>query len=157
VAALTLVLIGRLPAAGGRLGLDVKLTTTPTGELAVAPVGRVAAAESLLPGEGELRGRVTLQSVVAKPLVVRVRQLPSLGDADRALQVRVLVDGQTLYDGPAGGLRRATRASVRLRPRATALLDVRAWLPADAGGGWSGRNVTLPLEYVTSIDGKVRR
>src|SRR3954447_26229541 len=103
VAALTLVALGQLPAAGGTLGLDVLVTTLPTGELAVAPVGRVGSATALCPGAGELRGRVTLQSQADDALTVRVRQRPSIGDADRALRVRLTAAGPTLYEGSAGG------------------------------------------------------
>src|SRR4051795_8987497 len=98
VAAATLVAIGWLPTAGGVLGLDVVVTATPTGELAVTPAGRVAAAESLRPGQGELRGRITLQSEARAAMSVRVRQRPSLGDADRALRIRLASGGRVLYD-----------------------------------------------------------
>lgn len=158
VAAATLVAIGRLPGPDrGPLPLEAKLTTMPTGELAVSPVGPVSRAAGLLPGRGQLRGRITIQSQVATPMTVRVRQRPSLGDADSALRVTVRSGATVLYDGPAGGLRRASPAAVRIAPRRSVVLDVRTWLPADASAGWSGRRVTLPLEYVSAIDGKVRR
>src|SRR4051794_7998733 len=116
VAALTLVAIGQMPAAGGTLGLDVLVTTLPTGELAVAPVGRVGSATALFPGRGQLRGHVTLQSQTDDALTVRVRERPSIGDADRALRVRVASAGTTVYDGSAGDLRRASRGAVRIAP-----------------------------------------
>jgi hypothetical protein len=157
VAAATLVAIGWLPSAGGALGLDVVLTATPTGELAVTPAGRVASAKALQPGEGELRGRVTLTSEVGAAMTVRVRQRPSLGDADRALRVRLSSGARVLYDGSAGGLRRPAPRFLRIGPHGTTVLDVRAWLPRDAPEGWSGRSVTLPLEYVVAIRGRSRR
>src|SRR3954447_20053878 len=156
-AGLTLVALGRLPAAGGTLGLDVLVTTLPTGELAVAPVGRVGAGTALFPGRGQLRAHVTLQSQTDGPLTVRIRQRPSIGDADRALRVRVTSAGTTLYEGPAGGLRTASRGAVRIAPHGTGTLELRAWLPRGAPEGWRGRSVTLPLEYVSSIGGRVRR
>jgi len=157
VAAATLVAIGWFPRTGGVLGLDLKVTTLPRGELAVAPVGDVALAEALQPGEGELRARITLESQAAAPATVRVKQRPSIGDADDALRVQLTASGRMIYDGSAGGLRRPTRKGVEIAPHGSAVLDVRAWLPADAAGGWTGRSVTLPLEYVVSIRGKVRR
>jgi hypothetical protein len=157
VAAATLVAIGRLPAGGGVLGLDVKVTSAPTGELAVAPAGTVATAAGLQPGEGELRGRVTLQSEASKPLDVHVRQLPSMTDADRSLRVRLSSAGRVVYDGTAGGLRSASKGSVRIASHGAAPLDIRAWIPPDADGGWTGRSITLPLEFVVDVHGKRRR
>ena len=157
VAAASLVVIGWFPATGGVLGLDVKVTTLPTGKVAVAPVGDVASAVALQPGQGELRARITLESQAAAPVAVRVKQRPSIGDADDALRVRLSAGGRTLYDGSAGGLRRPTRRSVTIPPHASTVLDVRAWLPGDAGGGWTGRSVTLPLDYVVSVKGKERK
>jgi hypothetical protein len=157
VAAATLVAIGWMPGAGGTLGLDVRVEATPTGELAVSPAGPVASAAGLRPGQGELRGRVTLLSQVGRAMTVRVRQRPSLGDADDALRVQLSSGGRVIYDGTAGGLRRPTRTRLSIAARGSAALDVRAWLPAHAPGGWSGRSVTLPLEYAVSIGGKRRR
>jgi hypothetical protein len=157
VAAATLVAIGWLPNAGGVLGLDVLVTATPTGELGVTPAGQVAAADALQPGQGELRGRITLQSAARAAMTVRVRQRPSLGDADRALRIRLTAAGRVLYDGTAGGLRQPTAAAIPIAPYAAASLDVRAWLPKDAPEGWSGRSVTIPLEYEVSIRGRKRR
>src|SRR4051794_29586879 len=128
VAAATLVAVGWLPSRGGTLGLDLLVTTSPTGELAVAPAGRVGSVQALQPGEGDLRGRVQLQSQTNDAMTVHVRQRPSLGDADRALRVRLVAAGRVIYDGTAGGLRQATRAALTIAPHATSTLDVRAWL-----------------------------
>jgi hypothetical protein len=157
VAAATLVAIGRLPSGGGVLGLDVKVTSGPTGELAVAPAGTVASAAGLQPDQGELRGHVMLQSQARVPLAVHVHQLPSMTDADRSLHVRLASGRQVIYDGTAGGLRGATKRSLRIAPHGAAPLDIRAWLPPDADGGWTGRSITLPLEYVVDVHGKRRR
>jgi hypothetical protein len=151
VAALTLVALGRLPAAGGTLGLDATLTTQPTGELAVAPTGRVITAAGLEPGGGALTARIALANQVTAPVAVRVRARPSIADADAALRVRIRAGAVTLYDGPAGGLRQVSSSSVRIQPHGGTALDVRAWVPTGAPDGWQGRSVTLPLEYVTSV------
>jgi hypothetical protein len=150
VAALTVVVLGRLPASGGALGLDATLTTQPTGDLSVARAGRVATAAALQPGGGELRAEAIVASQVDRPLAVRVRVRPSIADADGALHVRVRAGAVTLYDGPAGGLRKASRGAATIAPHGNLALDVRAWLPPRAPDGWEGRSVTLPLEYVTS-------
>ena len=117
----------------------------------------MASVAGLEPGQGELRGRVTLQSEARVPLDVRVRELPSMADADRSLHVRLSSAGRVVYDGTAGGLRSATKASVRIAPHGAEPLDIRAWLPPDAEGGWTGRSITLPLEYVVDVHGKRRR
>jgi hypothetical protein len=157
VAAVTLLAIGRVSATGGELGLSATLATGPTGELAVAPVGRVAWAQGLRPGEGELRGRVVVRSEAAATLEVRVRARPSMADADASLLVEVRSGPKTLYRGSAGGLRTASPVALRLPARAEAALDVRAWLPAGAQPGWAGRSITFPLEYVTRDSHGFRR
>jgi hypothetical protein len=157
VSALTLALIGRLPASGEPLGLSATLSTGPTGELAVAPVGRVASATGLLPGGGGLRGHVLIESQVDRTLSVRVRVRPSIADADQALHVRLASGALVLYDGPVGGLRVATAREVSVAPHGHVGLDVRAWLPSAAPAGWRGRSVTLPLEYASSMNGRMRR
>jgi hypothetical protein len=157
VAAVTLVAIGRVPAGTTAPALDATVTTEPTGELVVAPVGLVAHAADLEPGKGTLAGRVALRNQTDAPLSVRVRMRPSISDADGVLQVRVLAPSGVLYSGPAGGLRRASAHAMTMRPRSDTTLSLSAWVPADAGSGWRDRRVALPLEYVTSIRGKVRR
>jgi hypothetical protein len=157
VAAVTLVAIGRMPAGSGPLALDVAVTTGPTGELAVEPAGRVAAVTGLEPGGNSLHGRVTLQNQTDSPLAVRVRARPSISDADRALQVRLGGSAGDLYSGPAAGVRRFSRRPLLIEPRGSAIVDVAAWLPSGAREGWRGRDVTLALEYRTSVRGQVRR
>jgi hypothetical protein len=157
VAAATLAAIGRIPAGTAPFALDATVTTGQTGELRVAPAGRVAAATALAPGKGTLHGRVAVQNITAAPVAVRVRMRPSISDADQALQVRVTGPDGVLYSGPAGGLRRPSPRALAIASQKTTTLDVTGWVSPSAGNGWRGRNVTLPLEYVTSIRGKVRR
>ncbi|MEA2449818.1 MAG: hypothetical protein QOG63_1750 [Thermoleophilaceae bacterium] len=153
VAAVTLVLLGRLPHGATPLALDATVTTGPTGELAVEPAGPVASVAGLRPGAGALRGSVRLENQTDAALVVHVRVRPSIADADAALQVRV----GDLYSGPAGGLRAFSTRALRLAPHAAAELPLSAWLPAGSPEGWRGRSVTLPLEYQSTIAGAVRR
>jgi hypothetical protein len=157
VAAVTLVALGRIPAGSGPLVLNVDVTTAPTGELAVEPAGRVAAVTGLAPGGGALRGRVTLRNQTDAPLAVRVRARPSISDADISMQVTLSGSAGELYSGPAAGLRRFSRRALSLEPRGSAVVDVAASLPPGAPEGWRGRDVTLPLEYRTSVRGQVRR
>ena len=157
VAAATLVATGRVPAGAAPLGLDATLTTNPTGELAVAPIGRVVAASALRPGTGSLHGRVTVQNQTAAKLAVRVRVRPSIADSDGVLHVRVSGPKGALYDGPAGGLRRFSPRAVTIAANGSTTLSVSAWLPRGADGGWLGRSVTLPLEYRPMLHGKARR
>jgi hypothetical protein len=153
----TLVAIGRLPSTSGPLLLDVTVTTGPTGELAVTPAGGVAALTGIEPGGESLRGRVTLQNQTGSVLAVRVRARPSISDADSALQVRLSGSAGALYSGPAGGLRAFSRGALRIGPHGSASVDVTAWLPSGAPEGWRGRDLTLPIEYRTSVRGRVRR
>jgi hypothetical protein len=152
VAAVTLALLGRVPAGGQPLALDATVTSGPTGELAVTPAGPVASATGLEPGSGGLSGTVTLTNQTDARLAVRVRVRPSIADADAALHVRV----GDLYSGTAGGLRTFSRRSLTLEPHATTTLSVEAWLPPAAPDGWEGRSLELPLEYGTAIDGRRR-
>ena len=157
VAAVTVVVISRFPAAERTpLGLDVSLTTGPTGELAVAPVGTVGSARGLIPGHGLLQQQVTLENQTDAQLSVAIRARPSISDSDTAMRVRLTGPKGVLYDGPAAGMREYTQRSLRIAPHGSAPFVVAAWLPAGASEGWRGRSVTLPLMYRTKILGRAR-
>lgn len=157
VAALTLVMIGRIPAGTAPIGLDATLTTGPSGEVAVSPAGTVARATALAPGRGELHGTVALTNQTDAALAVHVRMRPSIPDADAALQVQVQGPRGTLYAGPAGGLREPSAAHLTISPHGSAAIAVIARVAPGAGAGWRAREVTLPLEYVSTIAGRARR
>jgi hypothetical protein len=134
----------RTPHGGGSLGLELAMTYQPSAQLELSPPGRVLSGSSMQPGEsvaGELRAR----NLTGVTLPVHVRALPSIADLDRALLVRVEADGRSLYDGPLGGLRTATRRAVRLRSGATTTVRVTAELPIGAAG-WQGRILKVALE-----------
>src|SRR5919199_6342406 len=78
VAAATLVVLGRFAPARTPLGLDVTVTTSPTGELAVAPIGKVVDAGALAPGRGAAHGSITLSNQTSAELHVRLRAAPSI-------------------------------------------------------------------------------
>lgn len=157
IAALTLAWIGQMPPGTAALGLDATVTTGPTGQLAVAPVGRVVSVSGLRPGSGSLDAKVTVSNETDATLRIRVRARPSIADADRVLHVRFSEAARTLYDGPAGGMREFTAAALTIAPRGSAVLSVKAWLPAGSPGGWLGRGITLPIEYDTKQIGRARR
>ena len=156
VAAVTVVFLGRIVAGHAPLALDLAITTHATGELAVAPAGRVGGTADLRPGTAPLQAPVRLQNQTNAWLAVRLRGRPSIADADSSLMVRVTGPRGVLYSGTAGGFSAYSANALAVAPNSQATFVVTAWLPAGASDGWRARRVTLPIEYRTEVAGKVR-
>ena len=146
-AALALALAGRVPAGSGPLPLDLTVATGGTGELATNPSGRVADAEGLLPGSGSLAGQVQLMNETDAPLLVHVSARPTVLDASGSIHVELRGVAGVVYSGTLAGLSRFSRGALALAPRRIGTLSLRAWLPRGAASGWSGRSVSVSLEY----------
>ena len=156
VAAVTVVFLGRIVPGHAPPALDLAITTHATGELAVAPAGRVGGAVDLRPGSAPVRAPVRLQNQTNARLAVRLRGRASIADADSSLMLRVTGPGGVLYSGTAGGFRSFSPNALTLAPNSQTTFVVTAWLPAGASDGWRARRVTVPIEYRTEVAGKVR-
>ena len=135
----------RVEPGSGELGLDLQVIATNSGELAATPSGAFVSATALAPGR-VVSGHTTLRNETGATLTIRARALPDSPNADRALWVELYGDGQRLYRGPLGGLRRWSPGRARLAGGRRMKLALRAWVPAAAGEGYRGVIVDVPLE-----------
>jgi hypothetical protein len=141
----------RVPDGSGRLGADVIVSISPTGELGVDPAGPFLTATGLRPGSAA-SGDFRVGNQTGKTLAVRLRALPDTRDLDRLLDVRIGADHapRPIFTGRLDALRAPTR-SFRLRPGQQRTLNVRAALPAGAKSGWAGRISTVKLELTSAV------
>lgn len=122
---------------------DVVFVAAPTGELAVTPAGAFLQGATLGPGD-EASGRLGITNLTGKEVSIDVRALPDSRDLDSLLRVSVEREGERLFDGTLGGLRRG--AALVVSPGSTARLDFRAWLPDTVRSGYGGRVVSVNFE-----------
>ena len=147
-AAASLVAASRIPAGTGTLGADVLFSTAPTGELAVSPTGPFLSATNLIPDAGnDPSGSVRLTNQTGIGLIVQVHGVPSSGDLDQALLVRVATPQASLFDGTLGQFRSWSTGTLTLAPGETVELEVTAGLDGDAGQDWSGRVANVDVEF----------
>jgi len=148
VAAGLLVAGWRMPPGSGALGADVAISVAPTGELALAPSGRLLSAAGLVPGTAASvrRGAVAVRNTTGTTLDVSLRALPSTGALDGLLHVAVAANGATLYEGPLAGIRRWSPRAFALRRGETARLAMAVWIPDGRGGAYRGRVDDLTVE-----------
>ena len=144
--AVALLAAARLPAGDGHLGLDLTVGITPTGELGIGSAGPILTGTGMEPGSNRVSGVTELRSQAGRRLSFQVRALPSNGDVDGLLKIRVAAAGRVLYEGSLGGLRRWTRRALVLAPGEVQALAVAAWLPPGTAAGAGGRSVDVPLE-----------
>lgn len=138
----------RIPEGSGSLGTDLTVLALRSGELDVDPAGLVLAGTGMRPGPDAAgaHGRLRIRNQTGTRLAVRLRALPSSGDLDQMLALRISSRGTELYRGTLGGLRRWTRRPLGLAPGGERTLDLRAWLPASVGDGYRGRIEAVTLE-----------
>ncbi|HEX8074739.1 MAG TPA: hypothetical protein VF545_07135 [Thermoleophilaceae bacterium] len=135
----------RIEPGSGKLGLDLRMIASNSGELSVRPAGAFVTATGLAPGR-VASGHTTLRNETGAGLVVRARALPDSRGVDRELWVELYGDGTRLYRGPLGGLRRWSRGGAGLAAGKRLKLAVRAWVPAGAHERYRGAIVDVPLE-----------
>jgi hypothetical protein len=145
--AAAIVATGGVPGGNRALGAELKLGATATGGLAVAPEGRVLAANRLAPGAPAAEGRLRLlnQTSGRASVLVRARTTDPALDGLVRLQLRP-------GDGPAlrstlGALRRWRQLRPALAPQRREAVTVRVWIPASAGRGHEGRRADVTLEF----------
>ena len=149
-AALVLVLEGQMPPGEGTLGLDLRVSASPTAELAASPQGPLLTATRLVPrtSHSAAEGTAQLTNQTGRRLAVKLRAVPSSGDLDELLVLELWADGQPLRRARLGELRRFGRERFVLESGETQSLRVRASLPSSVERGYEGRieDVQLDLE-----------
>jgi hypothetical protein len=148
-AALVVVLLPGWRVPGGKVapGADVSVTVNRTGELDVAPHGRLLHVRDLLPGRFA-EARFVATNTAGTTLAVRVRVRADGVDLDEQLAVRVLARRRPLFSGTLGGLRRPPRRRLVLSAGASAPVVVRVWLPSRARA-YGARSADLSLELLS--------
>jgi hypothetical protein len=132
------------------LGLDLKLTVVPHGELEVGPAGPALLGRGLRPGH-EAVGAVTVRNQTGETLAVR----PKLTDGPVALDATVqyeLIDAVSrgVYSGPASGLRKGG-ATFLLRSGERTTIAVRAWVADGDRAATRGRAGEWRLAFTTDV------
>jgi hypothetical protein len=139
----------RVPDGSGRLGADLIVSISPTGELGVDRAGPFLSATGLRPGSSADGGfRVANQT--GKVLAVRLRALPDSRELDRVLAVEVRAGTTRVFGGRLGALRGGSRAFV-IAPGDRRTVRVHAQLPAGVKRGWAGRISSVKLELSSAI------
>ncbi len=110
----------------------VTLTTNATGELAVAPTGRVLEAPKLLVGAPRV-GRFTIRNQTASELRVRLKATGPETGLDEAVRVEISVDGGRVAAAPLAALRRGVTLG-RLRSTGQRAVQVRVTLDRSTPG-----------------------
>ena len=151
-AALLLVLEGRMPPGEGSLGLDLRVTASPTAELAAAPTGPLLTATRLVPrtSRSGAEGAAQITNQTGRRLAVKLRALPSSGDLDELLLLELWADGRPLRRASLGELRRFGRERFLLESGETRSLRVRASLPSSVERGYEGRIEDVRIEFDTT-------
>lgn len=145
-----LALAFRVPDGSGKLGADVIMSISPTGELGVSRPGPFMSATGLRPS-GSFRGETTVHNQTGSRLAVRLRALPDSKDLDRVLWVEVSAGVTRVYAGTLAGLRGSTRA-FELASGGRRALRIRASLPNGLKRGYAGRIETVKLELESSVE-----
>jgi hypothetical protein len=130
------------------LGADVVFTVSPTGELAVAPVGRFLTASDLRPGGKAATGGLKIRNQTGTRLSVELRALANLDDLDHVLRVEIIGKQGVLFEGGLADLRSGTELLTLRRGRAQ-FLSFRAWIPPDAPRGYEGDVASVSIELVS--------
>jgi hypothetical protein len=145
------LLSGRLPDSSGELPARLTLVSAPTSELAVSPAGRFLSQRELIPGapRAGARGTVSARNRTRAPLAVRLRALPSSGELDELLRIRITADGAGIFRGKLRRLRRWSARAFRLAARQGKRIELRAWLPSSVTDGYQARTVELRVEWKT--------
>lgn len=125
----------RVPASPRAAGVEVDLSAVASGEVGVAPAGRVLRRVALTPGGPAASARVRLTNQTAGALAATPRVTGGDRTLDRVVEVELRTAGRVVYRGPLGGLREGDSAQVALPRAGSAVVRVNARVPASAGEG----------------------
>lgn len=125
-------------------GAGVTVAVNRTGELAVAPAGRLISERGLTPGV-ERGGRFTVTNLTGVRLALGVAAQAPGSDLDELLAVRLAVRGRRLFGGTLGELRAGTTQPLMLAPGARVSVRVRVRLLSSAGARASARAIGVEL------------
>jgi len=145
--AVGLVLSGRTPAGHAGSPASLTISSKPTTELGVSPVGELLSERNLKPGGREAHATIGLANFTARALSVRLRVASSGQDLDRILVIELGTAGERVFRGRLGELRSWSARRLRLAPRQKRRVEVRAWIPASVRDGYHGRSADVEFEW----------
>ena len=115
-AALLVVATHQVAPGNGQLGFDIELSTNSTGEIAVAPQGRVALASGLTPGGRSAAGTVILQNQTAARVDLALIVDAPESEADGSVWIAVTRNGRTLISMSLAEMRHTKQPAFSLEP-----------------------------------------
>jgi hypothetical protein len=145
IAAAVFLLAFPVKGGGGAMGLDVTITSMPTGELAIDPVGPFVQGAGLAPDDEPATGKLEIRNQTGVSLAVGINILVSSNYSDEFLEVTATNDGILLFKGTVGELRGLQDDLLQLDSGETASVDVKARV-LDGAVGYQGRIETVSFE-----------
>lgn len=157
-ASTALLVTAQIPRPAGALDAALTLTSAPTGELAVEPLGTVMQSGRLAYGAPAARATLRVRNQTGRAQRVTLRALPQTGELDAGTRIRVTARaGATeLFDGSLGTLRTGSRP-VRIEPGGTTQLRITASVLGGAAGREArGRSDEVALDLSSAPAGAER-
>jgi hypothetical protein len=147
---LVAVLVAGWRVAGGEAspGAHVTVTVVRTGELDVAPLGRLLKIRELAPGDVRRTG-FRLTNLTGTRLAVRLRARSPSSDLDDQLAVRMLVGRRSLFTGTLGRLRAGTQRGFALAGGAHAQLSLRISIVPSRARAYRARSADVALDLLS--------
>jgi hypothetical protein len=145
-----LITTWRVARGTSALGTDLQVVAVSPGELTLTPGGAMLDARAMRPGARPVAGSVRVLNIAGRPLVVRLRALPS-ASVSGALRAEATLGGRRIVRGALGGLRGWSTGAVRLAAGAAQTLELRTWLDPAAGDAMEGRIVQVSLELRAEV------
>ena len=152
---LALTLVSGWVVPGGRApgGADVRLTTGPSGELAVSPRGPLLDVSDLRPGADAGGRPLVVRNQTAVPLTITPKAEPAVTDLDDAVLVELAIDGTAIGRATVRGLRAGGAGSFVLAPGGAARLTAKARL-APGAVDYQGRVADVGVQLVSTPVGR---
>ena len=150
--AVAAVLVGhwRVPRETAMTGVDVRMSSAPTGELAVSPAGTFLTATGLMPGAEPGTGVVTIRNQTARRLAVTLRLSPSSPELDDAVEVRFVTPTERSEARPLRLLDGRQEPLLHLAPAEERAVTVIVAVPAGAKGA-GGRAADVTVQLVSEV------
>lgn len=138
----------RMAGGEGSLGLDLRVSATVPGELALGGDDLIVNARRIVPGrrKHDETGHATVTNQTGVPLDVRVVAIPSSPQLADRIMMSLRSDGRTLARGTLAELHRGT-AAFHIRRGGRRRISARVWIPASVRDGYAGvlQDVSLEL------------
>ena len=150
VAATVFLLAFPVKGGGGAMGLDVAISSMPTGELDVKSAGPFLRGAGLAPGDDPAEGKLHVRNQTGVTLSVGINFLASTNYSDEFLEVTATYGGSVILKGRIGDLRGMHDDLLTLESGETADIEVTAEVARDAIG-YQGRVEDVTFELHSEV------